>query len=151
LRIIWSLKGLDLQAKSFDAVMLIGVIEHLEKGEALSLIEKAERYARKKVILICPNGFLPQHDFDQNEYQIHRCGFGVKELRRMGYKVYGMSGAKYLMQETDANSHADKDVIYANVRFRPKLLFYLINALLQSIVYYIPKQAFGLIAVKMLR
>lgn len=77
--------------KSFDVVMLLDVIEHLEKSEALAAITGAERLARRMVILFTPEGFVPQHGYEawgmaDNADQAHRCGFGFDELSGMGYE-----------------------------------------------------------------
>lgn len=77
--------------KNFDVVLLIDVIEHLEKDKALILLKEAERIAKEKIIIYTPNGFLEQNEgkgdptFDK--YDIHRCGFEKKELEEMGYVI----------------------------------------------------------------
>ena len=80
--------------KNFDVVLLIDVIEHLEKDKALILLKEAERIAKEKIIVYTPNGFLEQNEKEGKErdptfskYDIHRCGFEKKELEEMGYVI----------------------------------------------------------------
>lgn len=80
--------------KSFDFVTLLDFVEHLEKEEAFEIIKHAERIARKKVIILTPKGYLEQEDGEDNswgmgnpKYQSHKCGFEIKELEMMNYKI----------------------------------------------------------------
>lgn len=76
---------------SFDLVLILDLIEHLEKPEAIELIRKAEVLARKGVVLETPKGFLAQNidilGMGGDHFQTHRCGFETEELREMGYDV----------------------------------------------------------------
>lgn len=88
--------------KSFDLVIAIDIIEHLEKDESFAMIKQCEAIARKGVILETPKGFIPQNidilGFEGHEFQTHRCGWEPEELQAMGYKTtlrdYTMSNAK---------------------------------------------------------
>ena len=88
--------GGRFKEKSFDAVLLLDVVEHLPKVEGLKLIEMAERIARKKIIIFTPNGFLRQGERDENPYQVHLSGWEVDEMEALGYRVRGMNGWKPL-------------------------------------------------------
>ncbi len=77
--------------KSFDMVLLLDIVEHLEKPAALDLIEQAETIARRAVVIETPDGFLPQ-DIDilglgGSHFQTHRCGFDAAEFEARGYDV----------------------------------------------------------------
>jgi hypothetical protein len=77
--------------RSFDIVLLLDIVEHLEKSDSLRLIEMAERIARVAVIIETPRGYIPQ-DVDiwghgGDTYQTHRCGWEVEELSSLGYSV----------------------------------------------------------------
>jgi len=50
-------RKLPFKQKSFDTVLCMEVIEHLEKEEAIRLIEDMEKIARKKIIITTPVGF----------------------------------------------------------------------------------------------
>lgn len=69
--------------KSVDTVMLVDVIEHLEKEEGRSLLVKTEKIARQQVILFTPYGYMPQYHpngrdawgFDGGYWQEHKSGW----------------------------------------------------------------------------
>lgn len=75
--------------KSFDIVTLLDIVEHLEKPDALQLIEKAGKIARRAVVVETPLGFLPQNmdilGLGGDHFQTHRCGFEAGELEAMGF------------------------------------------------------------------
>jgi len=77
--------------KSFDLVLLLDIVEHLDKMGALYLIETAESLARVAVIIETPSGFVPQNldilGFGANSLQTHRCGWTKKELEDLDYQV----------------------------------------------------------------
>ena len=80
----------QFSAGSFDVVLLLDVIEHLDKHDARNVIVAAEYIARREVILFTPDGFVPQHGWAawgmaDNPDQAHRCGFTFDELTGMGY------------------------------------------------------------------
>jgi hypothetical protein len=88
--------------KSFDVVIALDIIEHLEKDESLDMIRQCEEIARKAVILETPKGYVPQNIDIQghgaDEWQTHRCGWEPEELEKMGYSVairdYKMASVK---------------------------------------------------------
>lgn len=47
--------------KSFDVVLLLDIVEHIEKEYALELIKNCEYIARKAVIIETPSGYIPQN------------------------------------------------------------------------------------------
>ncbi len=77
---------------SFDLVLALDIIEHVEKDQAVKLLKDLEEIARVAVILETPRGFLPQDldilGFDQHHLQTHRCGFEKEELEELGYQVF---------------------------------------------------------------
>jgi SAM-dependent methyltransferase len=82
------------KAKSFDACVALDVIEHLPKPDGLKLMAEMEQIARKKVVFLTPNGFLPQGNTDQNDFQRHHSGWEPAEMREHGYEVFGLLGLK---------------------------------------------------------
>jgi len=82
--------NLEFKERSFDVVLAFNIIEHLDKQQGLELIKKAKRWARKAVILSIPNGFTPGIMFDDNPLQLHRAGYSVKELKKLGFQVRGI-------------------------------------------------------------
>ncbi len=128
--------GGKIPAKSFDCVLCADVIEHFEKEQSRKFIAALERIARRRVVLFTPNGFVPQDAVDGNPFQIHRCGWEVKELEALGYSVTGVYGHKSLRGA------------YANYRIKPALLGKLISDSTQPFVRNHPEKAFALLAVK---
>lgn len=88
--------------RSFDLVLLLDIVEHLDKDQSLRLIAMAESLARVAVVIETPKGFIPQ-DIDiwghgGDTWQTHRCGWEPPEFEAMGYQVvlrdYRMSDVK---------------------------------------------------------
>lgn len=137
---------LDFPPKSFDAVTLIEVIEHLPMDEGYKLLQAAERWARKKVIVTSPNGFVAQHAVDGNPLQEHLSGWPLETMRALGFRSYGLAGLKMLRQETHSNT-MDDDIL-ATIRLRPRPVWFVVACLSQLITYVFPRFAFGLFSVK---
>jgi SAM-dependent methyltransferase len=133
-----NIQKIEFKPKSFDAVMAVGVIEHLSKDKVALLIEKMKTWARKKVLLFTPNGFVIQKEYDKNPLQIHKSGWTMSELKTFGFEVYGMSGLSFLRGEE------------ANVRFKPKIVWEIISELTQKISYRYPVVAFELLCIQTL-
>ena len=125
----------DFPEKSFDVVVLLDVIEHLSKDEGRAILEKMEKWARRKVIVFTPNGFLPQDDYNENPFMDHRSGWDAAELRGLGYKVCGVRGFKTL---------------YGKPGFGGRVLSW-ISDFSQLFTYHRPEQAFQLFCMKELR
>lgn len=138
--------SLNFKENEFDAVMMIDVIEHLPKYQGEILIEKAENWARKKIIISTPNGFVKQKSFDGNKLQEHLSGWKIHELNKRGYSVRGMAGFKILRQEVD-DSKMEGD-LFGSIRYRPKIIWFAISTISQIISYRIPFLSFSLFAVK---
>lgn len=84
-------KMADETPKSFDAVMMIDIVEHFAKPEALRLIILAEKIAKKKVWMWVPQGAHPQ-DYDEwnmggDHWQTHRSIWEAEDLQMLGYNV----------------------------------------------------------------
>jgi SAM-dependent methyltransferase len=124
------------KAKSFDAVIALDLIEHLTKREGLSLLKKMEQIARKKVIIFTPNGFLPQKEYGNNPWQIHKSGWTVKEMRKKGYRIIRINGLKCLRKEK------------AEIRYKPKFFWRIISDITQIFVKNKPERAFQILCVK---
>lgn len=78
--------------ESWDVVLLLDVVEHMKKADARTTIARAQRVARRLLIVFTPDGFrvggeLDQWGFVPNHYQMHRCGFSQEELEGFGFKV----------------------------------------------------------------
>jgi len=144
------LNHINFPTKSFDAVLLLSVIEHLDKESAGILLDKAEKIAKKKVIITTPRGFLKQNVVDGNELQQHKSGWEIEEMGQRGYRAWGMSGLKILRgaENPCSNSKDFLASLTSTIRFRPKLFWALVAELSQAFVYYFPQFAFEVFYVK---
>lgn len=130
--------GNAVEARSYDCVLSIDVIEHFEKEQGLALIRDMEKIARRRVVLLTPNGFLPQEEHSGNAYQKHRSGWGVEEMRSLGFEVIGVNGWKPLLGQ------------FAQPRLWPAPLWRVLSRLSQPLVRNHPEHAFHLLCVKKL-
>lgn len=121
---------------SFDCVVALDVIEHLEKTDGLRLLDQMETIARKKVIIFTPNGFLEQKPFDGNEWQRHVSGWEIDEMRQMGFDIIGINGWKPLRGPR------------ARIIIRPKSFWKRMSYLSQLYVTKNPLYAFQILCVK---
>ncbi len=136
---------LNFKTKSFDAVIMIDVLEHLKKEEGNDLLKKIEKWARKKIIINTPNGFLPAFD-TTNHYQTHISGWNIEEMKKKGYEAYGMAGLKFLRKK-EAPDNVNHEC-FVTMRFKPRSLWFLITGFTQFIVYHFPQFAFEVMYVK---
>lgn len=97
--------------RSFDLVLMLDIIEHLEKHESLALLETAARIARVAVIIETPEGYIPQNidiwGHGGDEWQTHRCGWEKAELEAMGYQIIRRP---YTMSNTRRHTELDVPV-----------------------------------------
>lgn len=143
-----TIQDLTFADKSYDAVILIDVLEHIDEAAALDVLKLAEQWARKKVILSSPNGFIAQKALDGNPLQAHLSGWTVNDLLPLGYRSRGMAGLKWLRREVQDETMGED--ILTSIRFRPRLLWFAISAASQPFTYRLPRLAFSLFSVKSL-
>ncbi len=122
----------EFEDKSFDAVVLLDVLEHLTKGEGDELLKRMERWAKKKVIVFTPNGFIPQEGYDSNPFMKHKSGWQAHEFKKMEYQVFGVRGFKFL-----------KKYYWHDECGKPQLLTH-ISDITQVLTYHFPSLAFQL-------
>jgi SAM-dependent methyltransferase len=128
--------GAEFPAASFDAVIALDLIEHLQKQDGLRLMAMMERLARRKVIIFTPNGFREQHEFDGNINQVHVSGWEVKEMRARGYRIRGVHGWKALRGE------------FANIKWKPQKFWTAISVLSLPWTTRFPRRAYHILCVK---
>lgn len=128
--------NISFPQKSYDLVLSSEVIEHLDRKDGFVLLNNAERWAKKKVIITTPNGYIKQDSYDDNPLQIHKSGWSIEDFKKRGYRVYGIGGLKFLRGER------------GEIRYKPYFLWKIVNDVFQKIVFYLPILAFQLFAVK---
>lgn len=121
--------------KSFDAVVALDVIEHLEKKEGIRLMKDME-WIGKKVILLTPNGVNTRGPDRRNPYQLHKSGWSKEDLENSGYKVYGLRGLKFLRNQD------------AGIKGKPYLFWGFMSFISEIVLYPFPSLCFDLFAVK---
>lgn len=145
------IRNVEFAPGSFDAVLLVSVIEHMDRQVALSLLSKASMIARKKIIVVSPNGFLNQSAADGNELQAHKSGWRPNELINKGFKAYGMNGLIIFRKNShQADRQNYENSLLSTIKFKPRLFWLIMAELSQVIAYYFPELAFEIFYVKTL-
>jgi SAM-dependent methyltransferase len=134
--VLANLTKLSFAEGCFDVVVALDVIEHLPKLKGFKLIQDMIVWAKKKVVVFTPNGFVVQNEDPRNKLQLHKSGWNTKDFERLGFKVYGINGWRFLRGEG------------ARVRFSPKTFWGDFSALTQVVTYFSPQKAFQLFCIK---
>ncbi len=127
-----------ISINSFDCVLLLDVVEHLEKMEAIQLIKKAEKIAKKKVIISTPNEYLHQSEYSNNIYQIHKSGWDFKIFKKLNFKIYGVNGLKFIKSEM------------SKIKYKPLTVWYQISMFSNLFVKRFPQSAYQFLCIKKL-
>ena len=88
--VLCDVRKLSFRRKSFDIVLCMEVLEHIDKEEGFALLQSLEGIARRQVIVTAPVGLYKQDAFDGNPFQKHKAIWIPSELKRIGYKVRGV-------------------------------------------------------------
>jgi len=130
------IRTVSFKPKSFDATMMVDVIEHLTKEDGYALLKKMEGWSKKKIIIVTPNGYVYQDGYDNNELQSHKSGWTTQDFKDAGFKVFGLDGYKNLRGYLGA------------VNYKPAIVWRIISYLTQIGTFFYPEAAFKLYAVK---
>jgi SAM-dependent methyltransferase len=130
------IRALPFRRKSFDVVLCLQVLEHLEKREALSLLQQIEQLANRQVVLDVPVREWKQGTYDNNPFQRHKSAWYPVDLKRLGYKVRGYDVTYMLGQFLQSFPNG----------FR--LIYYIVSLLATPLVYFLPRLAGSMICVK---
>jgi len=76
---------------TFDIVMCLQVLEHLNKQDGELLLKNMEKIAKKQVIISTDINEFVQGAYDGNELQVHKYIWNVDKLQEHGFTVYGLS------------------------------------------------------------
>ena len=142
------IEDLNFPDRTFDAVIMIEVLEHLPRDIGKKILLKIEKWAKNKVVVTSPNGFLAQPAVDKNQLQKHLSGWSVATMQRLGYQVVGLEGLKFLRKDPLSSEYGN---ILATIRFQPRFFWFVIVNLSQVLTYYLPRHAFAWFGVKNLK
>ena len=129
-----SLQSLPIGDRGIDAVVALDVLEHFDTVRAVALLSEFERVAREVIVLLTPNGFVPQPATADNPFMEHRSGWLPADLTALGYSVRGINGWRSLRGASAAP------------RFGP--VGKVLSLASQPLVRCHPGRAFHLLAVK---
>jgi len=87
--LLCDIQKLPIKTKSFDIVLCLETLEHLEKEEGERLLKEMEKIARKQIIISTPVGKFERPPTDGNTWQEHKSTYGPTELRAHDYQVKG--------------------------------------------------------------
>lgn len=145
------IEEVDFPEKSFDAVILIEVLEHLPEDAGYAMLKKAEKWARKYVIVSTPNGFLPQKKYGGNPFQNHLSGWDISTMKKLGFRCFGLSGFKFIRRRDPIEIYQSQNDFMASIRFRPRFFWFVMATLSQLYTYSLPKYAFEIFCVKKIK
>jgi hypothetical protein len=128
----------DFPPKTYDAVVITDVMEHLPKDKvlAVNLFARMERCAKKKVIIFAPNGFVENDEVDGDPYQAHVSAWEPQDYLSRGFKVRGATGLRYILGKASLP------------KYKPAFLFAAIAMISQPFIYHRPEIAWHSYAVK---
>lgn len=85
--IISDVRKIKFSNKSFDVVLALQILEHLNKVDAWKMLEKLEKIARKQIIIATPIGKMYHPPVDDNKLQLHKSAFYPEEFEKRGYNT----------------------------------------------------------------
>ena len=145
--VLADIAGVKFKPKSFDAVIMIDLLEHLDKADGEKILRNAEGWARRKVIVTMPVGWIRQGMVQNNPFQVHRSGWLLREMTQRGYRAYGMAGLHSLRKD-EISEDLLKEGIFASVKYRPRCFWFVFLTLSQLFTYFVPGKAFEAFYVK---
>lgn len=77
----------ELLPGEVDIALMIDVLEHFSRVDALRLLVKLEKKARAGIVLFVPLGDVEQDELDENPLQRHRSQWEPGELAKLGYDM----------------------------------------------------------------
>ena len=128
--------GEHFEAASFDVVLACDLLEHLEREDGARLLEAIARIARRRIVILTPNGYVPQEATWGNPLQVHRSGWTVEEMRTLGYAVEGVNGLRAFRGPC------------GTIRRRPRFIWGKAARASEPLVRRFPRLAFHILCVK---
>jgi len=138
--ILCDVRRLPLKGKSFDIVLSVEVLEHLEKEDGQKSVKAWEETARRQVVITTPVGVCEVQALNGSSYDEHKAAWYPDELKKLGYKIRG-HGLSCLYGDRGWFSRATKLVM-------PFL--YILSVLVGPFVYFFPALAGRMVCMKRL-
>lgn len=123
------IRKLNYKNQSFDIVIASHVLEHLTKEEALKVLDKLEKIAKKQIIIAAPIGEMYHPEVDGNKLQLHLSEFEPWEFEKLNYQIIRY-GWKWLLGEKGLINR------YSNIFVRE--LIFIIHLLSTPLFYMFP-------------
>lgn len=133
------LTKIKLQPKSYDVILLLQVLEHLDKKDSSLLLKKVSKAAKKAVIVTVPNGDCVQEEYDQNSFHIHKSTWAAGDLSKLGFKVYGQAFKPIFGSKS--YGAGEKAMLWQKIAVP-------LSTLIFPIIYFFPEIGAQLVAVK---
>lgn len=99
--VVADIRKLPYRTGSFDVVVALDVIEHLERPDGERLLGEMERLSRRFVVVLTPNGFFPQAAKPGQPWFAHLSGWDARDFDCRGYAVEGAGGAAIMRHGID--------------------------------------------------
>jgi len=77
----------EFRPGELDLALLIDVLEHFSRRQALHLLRRIERFFALGVVVFLPLGRVEQGPLEGNELQRHRSSWWARDLAGLGYTV----------------------------------------------------------------
>jgi hypothetical protein len=132
------IRKVHFRQRSWDAVIALGIFGCLTKEEGSELIRNMEYWSRKTIAICTPNGHLwpDSYPHKYGAPRRHVSGWTTTELRRLGFRVFGINGWRGL-REPDGS-----------IKYKPTFFWARVCDATQKITLHYPKLASGLLGVK---
>ncbi len=111
---------------SFDIILAIDFLEHLEKEKGVRLLADLEKIARRKILIFSPLGWVPMdkdtHGFNNVYYQTHRSAWSLEDFQKRGYDCKVLKNlhkdVRWLCSKNYSNKPVPADAIFATKIFK---------------------------------
>lgn len=128
--LLQDIRKINFKEGSFDVTLASHVLEHLRKKDALKVLKKMEKTAKKQVIVACPIGEMYHPAVDGNKLQLHLSKFYPEDFEKRGYKIVRY-GWKWLLGSEGLVHKMRNDLI--------RKILYTFNIIAVPIYYLFPK------------